>query len=243
MPSGRRGEPLAAMADTFSSGARGWEVALPGRAIGLRSAESAAGGDFRPRRRARRAGRSHDAGGLALRKRGCAGFKRALRRRRDSNPRSRSTRDNGFQDRRSHSHSRTLSSSHSDIDSSRGRVRKGGRPTECARLERVAVPALRPTERDGTKSSNGGARDKRRGASEPHASADEERVTPPSSSFDLVFVFALTQVTAVIAADPTSAGQGRGLFVVFKFMRDLPVPHVSRGSTRRDTGAVGVSTW
>ena len=47
----------------------------------------------------------------------------------------------------------------------------------------------------------------------------------------------------VIAADPTSAGLGRGLLVVFKLMRGLPVPPVSRGSARRDTDAVGVPAW
>jgi hypothetical protein len=41
------------------------------------------------------------------------GFLASLRRGRDSNPRSRSSRDNGFHDSRSQSHSRTRSQSHS----------------------------------------------------------------------------------------------------------------------------------
>jgi low temperature requirement protein LtrA len=40
-----------------------------------------------------------------------------------------------------------------------------------------------------------------------------ERVSPLELFFDLVFVLAITQCTAVIAADPTRAGIGRGLVV------------------------------
>ena len=42
----------------------------------------------------------------------------------------------------------------------------------------------------------------------------EERVTPLELFFDLVFVFAITQVTALVVADPTWAGLGRGLLVL-----------------------------
>ncbi len=45
-----------------------------------------------------------------------------------------------------------------------------------------------------------------------HESA-EERVTPLELFFDLIFVFAITQVTGLIVADPTWAGLGRGLVV------------------------------
>jgi low temperature requirement protein LtrA len=41
-----------------------------------------------------------------------------------------------------------------------------------------------------------------------------ERVTPLELFFDLVFVLALTQCTALMAADPTWAGVGRGLVVL-----------------------------
>ena len=46
------------------------------------------------------------------------------------------------------------------------------------------------------------------------AHASEARVTPLELFFDLVFVFALTQVTAMLAADPTWAGLARGLLVL-----------------------------
>jgi low temperature requirement protein LtrA len=42
----------------------------------------------------------------------------------------------------------------------------------------------------------------------------EERVTPLELFFDLIFVFAITQVTGLIAADPTWAGLARGLVVL-----------------------------
>jgi low temperature requirement protein LtrA len=45
-------------------------------------------------------------------------------------------------------------------------------------------------------------------------SAREQRVTPLELFFDLVFVFAITQVTSLMAADPTWAGIGRGLLVL-----------------------------
>ncbi|HET9324880.1 MAG TPA: low temperature requirement protein A [Gaiellaceae bacterium] len=41
-----------------------------------------------------------------------------------------------------------------------------------------------------------------------------ERVTPLELFFDLVFVLALTQCTALMAADPTWAGLGRGILVL-----------------------------
>ena len=43
---------------------------------------------------------------------------------------------------------------------------------------------------------------------------DEHQVTPLELFFDLVFVFALTQVTSMLADDPTSGGVLRGLLVV-----------------------------
>ena len=46
------------------------------------------------------------------------------------------------------------------------------------------------------------------------AGAREQRVTPLELFFDLVFVFALTQVTALMAADPTWLGLLRGMAVL-----------------------------
>jgi low temperature requirement protein LtrA len=43
---------------------------------------------------------------------------------------------------------------------------------------------------------------------------EEARVTPIELFFDLVFVFAITQVTALMAADPTGRGVLRGLLVL-----------------------------
>src|SRR5919109_2654884 len=42
----------------------------------------------------------------------------------------------------------------------------------------------------------------------------EERVTPLELFFDLVFVFAITQVTALLSDDPTLGGIGRGMLVL-----------------------------
>jgi low temperature requirement protein LtrA len=42
----------------------------------------------------------------------------------------------------------------------------------------------------------------------------EQRVTPLELFFDLVFVFAITQVTGMLAADPTWQGLGRGMLVL-----------------------------
>jgi low temperature requirement protein LtrA len=42
----------------------------------------------------------------------------------------------------------------------------------------------------------------------------EHRVTPRELFFDLVFVFAFTQVTTMLAHDPTFAGIGRGVLVI-----------------------------
>jgi low temperature requirement protein LtrA len=42
----------------------------------------------------------------------------------------------------------------------------------------------------------------------------EQRVTPLELFFDLVFVFALTQVTGLLADDPTWAGLGRGVLLL-----------------------------
>jgi low temperature requirement protein LtrA len=46
------------------------------------------------------------------------------------------------------------------------------------------------------------------------ASRQEQRVTPLELFFDLVFVFAITQVTTLLSADPTWAGLLRGLVVL-----------------------------
>ncbi|HSK14671.1 MAG TPA: low temperature requirement protein A [Gaiellaceae bacterium] len=49
----------------------------------------------------------------------------------------------------------------------------------------------------------------------PHAEGEaEHQVTPLELFFDLVFVFALTQVTGLMTHDPTWAGVGRGLLVL-----------------------------
>ncbi len=42
----------------------------------------------------------------------------------------------------------------------------------------------------------------------------EERVTPLELFFDLVFVFAITQCTALMADDPTWTGLAQGLLVL-----------------------------
>ena len=42
----------------------------------------------------------------------------------------------------------------------------------------------------------------------------EHHVTPRELFFDLVFVFAFTQVATLLAADPTFAGIGRGVLVL-----------------------------
>jgi low temperature requirement protein LtrA len=46
------------------------------------------------------------------------------------------------------------------------------------------------------------------------ADAEEKRVAPLELFFDLVFVFALTQVTAFMADDPSWGGLGRGMLVL-----------------------------
>ncbi|HYF25768.1 MAG TPA: low temperature requirement protein A [Baekduia sp.] len=47
-----------------------------------------------------------------------------------------------------------------------------------------------------------------------HEHEPDQRVTPLELFFDLVFVFALTQVTAALAADPTWEGLARGMLVL-----------------------------
>jgi low temperature requirement protein LtrA len=49
---------------------------------------------------------------------------------------------------------------------------------------------------------------------EGHHDQREQRVTPLELFFDLVFVFAITQVTGFMSADPTWGGLGRGLLVL-----------------------------
>ena len=46
------------------------------------------------------------------------------------------------------------------------------------------------------------------------ADAQEKRVAPLELFFDLVFVFAITQVTALMADDPSWTGLGRGMLVL-----------------------------
>ena len=46
------------------------------------------------------------------------------------------------------------------------------------------------------------------------SSADEKRVAPLELFFDLVFVFALTQVTKLMSDNPTWTGLGRGMLVL-----------------------------
>jgi low temperature requirement protein LtrA len=46
-----------------------------------------------------------------------------------------------------------------------------------------------------------------------HHVESEQKVTPLELFFDLVFVFAITQVTTMLAADPTWAGLARGMLV------------------------------
>src|SRR5439155_16536727 len=51
----------------------------------------------------------------------------------------------------------------------------------------------------------------------PHVTAvlrSEDRVTPLELFFDLVFVLAITQCTALMSADPTWAGLVRGMLVL-----------------------------
>ena len=47
-----------------------------------------------------------------------------------------------------------------------------------------------------------------------HAIELEHRITPLELFFDLVFVFAFTQVTNVFLDDPTWAGLGHGLLIL-----------------------------
>src|SRR5687768_10135464 len=46
------------------------------------------------------------------------------------------------------------------------------------------------------------------------AGAEEQKVTPLELFFDLVFVFAFTQVTGLMAATPTWEGVGQGMLVL-----------------------------
>jgi low temperature requirement protein LtrA len=52
------------------------------------------------------------------------------------------------------------------------------------------------------------------GEIEPEVESEETEVTPLELFFDLVFVFALTQVTGFMSDDPTWAGVGRGLLIL-----------------------------
>ena len=46
------------------------------------------------------------------------------------------------------------------------------------------------------------------------AAAQEKRVAPLELFFDLVFVFAITQVTAFMSHDPSWEGLGRGMLIL-----------------------------
>jgi low temperature requirement protein LtrA len=46
------------------------------------------------------------------------------------------------------------------------------------------------------------------------AAAEEKRVAPLELFFDLVFVFAITQVTALMSNHPTWTGLGQGMLVL-----------------------------
>jgi len=75
-------------------------------------------------------------------------------------------------------------------------------------------------------------------AAEPdHLVEGEQRVTPIELFFDLVFVFGLTQVTAMLADDPTAGGLFRGLLVLlslwwawggFAWLTNNAPPHGNR---------------
>jgi low temperature requirement protein LtrA len=51
-------------------------------------------------------------------------------------------------------------------------------------------------------------------ATAPEPEFEEQRVTPLELFFDLVFVFAFTQVTTFMSNDPTWAGIFRGLLIL-----------------------------
>jgi len=53
-----------------------------------------------------------------------------------------------------------------------------------------------------------------RAAFVPRTVDGDERVKPLELFFDLVFVFAITQVTGMLSEDPTWAGLARGLLVL-----------------------------
>ena len=54
------------------------------------------------------------------------------------------------------------------------------------------------------------------------APESEQKVTPLELFFDLVFVFAITQVTQFMADDPTWAGLARGVLMWGRGMRGTP---------------------
>jgi low temperature requirement protein LtrA len=59
----------------------------------------------------------------------------------------------------------------------------------------------------------------------------EHRVTPRELFFDLVFVFAFTQVVMLLANDPTFAGIGHGVLVLAALRSD------TRSSYHRSTAS------
>jgi low temperature requirement protein LtrA len=77
--------------------------------------------------------------------------------------------------------------------------------------------------------------------------SDEHRVTPLELFFDLVFVFAITQVTSLLADDPTWGGVGRGMLVLaalwWAWTAYAWLTHTvdaDEGAVRRSAGSSGV---
>jgi low temperature requirement A protein (LtrA) len=64
-------------------------------------------------------------------------------------------------------------------------------------------------------------------AEREHEHGDEHRVTPLELFFDLVFVFAITQVTSLLARNPTWAGVLRGIVGSWAVRAQPPKPAVA----------------
>jgi low temperature requirement protein LtrA len=71
--------------------------------------------------------------------------------------------------------------------------------------------------------------------------AGEHAVTPLELFFDLVFVFAITQVTALLTADPTWHGVLRGALVLAAMTAMLGVALAAPGAFGDDALLFGVS--
>ena len=80
---------------------------------------------------------------------------------------------------------------------------------------------------------------------EDHHLEQEEKVTPLELFFDLVFVFALTQVTSLMSANPTWEGLAQGMLVLavvwwaWADATGLEGPRV----TNECRGNIGLSQW